>query len=964
VKHEDVLSLKMESYALPLDKGGYAAITAIPIKLQQPSGPVTPVHTPQNSHSSTPFRSPFQTLTLHEYRKQQKSISSPSSTVSSGRRIKRKAAASRLNELECVPSSSLAQGLSFSSLTAPDNQQHDARPSLSFARDLSSIFDGYTVATRSSISLASDIPPYSVSSLLASSPGSTSQKSINSNYRQVSGRDPSTPFYDDIDSVYRVYDTPRKRSAAFKPIKRLPKPVGVRTVSSSISSTKSEHPPTRQSSAHHLARKKSSVSDVSISRFPHPLQQNFPPLPLSDDQDQIQAKQTSYVTTTITPPATPTTIHYRGASFDLLNPHKSLELHNIDSPDREPEHLDYFAMAPIVPAFNYDTETGSHKPSRSLYQDFGGAYAAITKNSPAASSSHTSVNADRNDRLISGPTGKFNESSTEASSYGNTYELLASPPTNGSLSRMAIQPGMQREEDLEAPRADRLRTSLSSNWEDVDTSNEDNAVWFQSTAPQTTPLKHNYIPSHGTIDTAHDSTSRLLLSQHESTDSIANVSDEPEHGRYSNDNHIYNTYEATGALGRLRDMVPSRDTPNFVDFASFDNQYHPQPSSRRFPLGAGSSVPAGSQYPTRNNFEIHNMDGRNSDGIGTYHADDYIGPDRPAIERRSQVSDSPKTSHPHFDATGQNQFSHYELKNMSPTELHVGNSNPSDPRFSIERFGSPGPSVAESTDSHLASLHHRSSLYDKAFQDHSIQQGYSSIVAGSKKNKYEQVADIIAPAPAHLRTSLVDYRRLDASSLDLADKSLIQAPRLHSKSHRKQIAKTLKKHEESEFFGPNYCEYSPLHPSSTSAHSSNLYSRPQFLPTFSFESLQTESHQSRPLLRTYLPRQTQRLTQEVAYRAEIARWRRSDLDEADVTNVKRMAVIFCALTFLPPLFWLFFFTGSFTGFVTWMSNGECSRVPKAVNRWLRWYAFFYSAFWGLAVAAVVVTLVLKGMGRL
>lgn len=46
----------------------------------------------------------------------------------------------------------------------------------------------------------------------------------------------------------------------------------------------------------------------------------------------------------VTPPATPAVIHYRGASFDLVNPHNSLVLDNIVTPSREFDSSEYLPL--------------------------------------------------------------------------------------------------------------------------------------------------------------------------------------------------------------------------------------------------------------------------------------------------------------------------------------------------------------------------------------------------------------------------------------------------------------------------------------------------------------------------------------------------------------------------------------------------------------------------------------------
>ncbi|KAF3038005.1 hypothetical protein E8E12_008710 [Didymella heteroderae] len=78
----------------------------------------------------------------------------------------------------------------------------------------------------------------------------------------------------------------------------------------------------------------------------------------------------------ITPPATPATIHYRGASFDLVNPHDSLQFHDIVTPSRD---LDSSELFPLQSAKNSQWTLPEMAPKRPLYGDLNAAHAGIVR---------------------------------------------------------------------------------------------------------------------------------------------------------------------------------------------------------------------------------------------------------------------------------------------------------------------------------------------------------------------------------------------------------------------------------------------------------------------------------------------------------------------------------------------------------------------------------------------------------
>lgn len=101
---------------------------AIPQTLAQYAAPITPVHSPHHSiTSSVSSRTPLHTLSIHEYRKQQNTPSAQTATPT-GKTLRRKAAAPALHGLERAPSvASAIRGVpqsSYRSLQPSQSAQH------------------------------------------------------------------------------------------------------------------------------------------------------------------------------------------------------------------------------------------------------------------------------------------------------------------------------------------------------------------------------------------------------------------------------------------------------------------------------------------------------------------------------------------------------------------------------------------------------------------------------------------------------------------------------------------------------------------------------------------------------------------------------------------------------------------------------------------------------------------------
>lgn len=339
--------------------------------LHRVATPVTPIHSPHQSLSSTPSRTPVHTLTLHEYRKQQNTPSPQS--ITPGRRLKRKVAASGLNTIERIPPAPRTPVQHFPhSLSPPryhsqDRQQSDRRT-------------GKTALQRSpsftSLLATSQHQPFGSSSSAPQDPGGT-----NSGY-------PST---DEAEGFYRSgehFETFKKRT--FKPIKHLPRPLPFSARPPVPSPLRSDTSTENLLSSADLT----TGSTLSLSSFPQPPRfEEAAPLTQASEPASPRVNISITATAPATPPATPAVVHYRGASFDLVNPHQSLYSHNIETPaDHDADFVDYFQVRPSNellrgPDTVQQSMAGSDKdslylidkmaPQRALFDDLPSAYQSI-----------------------------------------------------------------------------------------------------------------------------------------------------------------------------------------------------------------------------------------------------------------------------------------------------------------------------------------------------------------------------------------------------------------------------------------------------------------------------------------------------------------------------------------------------------------------------------------------------------
>lgn len=274
------------------------------------TGPFTPVHSPHHSvTSSVSSRTPVHTLSIHEYRKQLNTPSSESATPA-GKTLRRKAAAQALNGFERV--SSVASSTRRGTSSAP--------------RPLHVSQSAHQLHTRSPPS-----QPTALSNLLSRS------QSVEP---RLHGQGVSISSESTVSAKLRH----------FNPRKRLPKPPSINTGGSQVC-----HPRPTDTKTYPLlqtqplspldlgieasrfsdTRTTTTVSTLSLSRFPQPPNYSNQTHP-QDDVEHTRLNTASYATIApATPPATPATIHYRGASFDLVNPHDSLILHSIVTPSKD-----------------------------------------------------------------------------------------------------------------------------------------------------------------------------------------------------------------------------------------------------------------------------------------------------------------------------------------------------------------------------------------------------------------------------------------------------------------------------------------------------------------------------------------------------------------------------------------------------------------------------------------------------
>ncbi|CAN9330917.1 unnamed protein product [Alternaria alternata] len=311
--------------------------------------PITPVHSPHHSvTSSASSRTPVHILTIHEYRKQQHTPTLSQTGTPLGKTLRRKPAALALNDIERAPSVSH----STRSGSGPP-----LRP-LHFSQ--------------SAYQLNSDHPPFR-----QQTPLELPHRSQSAEPRVQTGS---------ISSISTGNSSSKVRH--FKSRKRLPKPPIARDpvlFPPPLANVKSTQPrlsppPAVSRFSTELSRSSGAqttptASTFSLSRFPYPPHQIDPSLsPPHDEREPAHVDALSFATAApATPPATPAIIHYRGASFDLVNPHDSLLLHDIVTPSRDFDSSEHLTLRPSGDAF------AEMAPKRAVYGDFRAAHAGILR---------------------------------------------------------------------------------------------------------------------------------------------------------------------------------------------------------------------------------------------------------------------------------------------------------------------------------------------------------------------------------------------------------------------------------------------------------------------------------------------------------------------------------------------------------------------------------------------------------
>jgi hypothetical protein len=336
--------------------------------------PTTPDHSPHDSlRSSLSLRTPFHTLTLHEYRKQQ---STPVSRVEAppGKTLRRKTAAFALNELERVP-------------LVSRTLRSDSR---SLLRPLHSSQSAYQ--------------------LLPQEHHFGSQPAQDQTFRSLSAE----PRVQSGTATSQVVSNTSSKFRQFGARKRLPRPAaeGSRAPLPLAIDTKASNqwnqpprlirynPPSRASVLTDEPRwsdapSTTTPSTFSLSRFPHPPQLADPSFsPPPDEKTSSKVNAFSFATAApATPPATPAIIHYRGASFDLINPHPSLQYRDIVTPSRDLDSSEYLPLQTPEEEFEIYAEvrylppveiprwltTKQMAPKRVLYGDLNTAHAGIMR---------------------------------------------------------------------------------------------------------------------------------------------------------------------------------------------------------------------------------------------------------------------------------------------------------------------------------------------------------------------------------------------------------------------------------------------------------------------------------------------------------------------------------------------------------------------------------------------------------
>ncbi|KAL5117277.1 hypothetical protein ACEQ8H_004836 [Pleosporales sp. CAS-2024a] len=308
-----------------------------------PPLPFTPVHSPHHSvNSSVSSPTPIHTLSIHEYRKQQHTPNSQIETPS-GRTLRRRAATPVLNTAQLVPKTQSTRSAPHASYRPLHSSQSAHQLNLTQP----SLFQKHQFAHQ--LTRAQSAEPRAQGGSISSISTTTSSGKV----------------------------------GHFKSRKRLPKPPPFATdlvpLLPHFAPVKSTlRHPTLSTAPDALVNRSNgdTTSTISLSRFPKPPHLADPAFsPPHHENEPPRINALSYTSATpVTPPTTPAIIHYRGASFDLVNPHDSLLLHDIVTPSRDFGSSEYLLVPPEEP-FSF----AEMAPKRALYGDFGAAHAGIRR---------------------------------------------------------------------------------------------------------------------------------------------------------------------------------------------------------------------------------------------------------------------------------------------------------------------------------------------------------------------------------------------------------------------------------------------------------------------------------------------------------------------------------------------------------------------------------------------------------
>ena len=308
------------------DRMGMVASQPSPSHVSLHQRTLTPVFVDTQLSSTTAPSTPLRAhpLTLHEYKKNQQ-VSIPP-IGGPAKRVKRKPATPNLTAVDRVaarqpqnPSPTREHSLDLSPSPWPSERVHG--------------------------------PATAGFDPLAALRGEDSTLSFTSLLESYYDRSNSAPplFFDLDDSFKSIYSgesliSPAKgRIRYLKPSKRLPRP-------SRFSHQSITPSPLRLASSrytNHLISPPPDVNNTSsfaVSNFSFPR----PPSPIhaaSFPDESVPAIESDApkISTDRPEPSTPTTLHFRGVSFDVVNPHNSLDLRNIETPaDRDADVSDYF----------------------------------------------------------------------------------------------------------------------------------------------------------------------------------------------------------------------------------------------------------------------------------------------------------------------------------------------------------------------------------------------------------------------------------------------------------------------------------------------------------------------------------------------------------------------------------------------------------------------------------------------